>query len=317
MSETGEKELRHSGHFAQTAIYLGKLFRMFAFQNDWKVLPMSAVIAALVGTVLGKALFLQMEPTLMGTFALCCICIWNGCFNSIQSVCRERPIVKREHRSGLHISAYITAHMIYQAFICFCQTWITLFVCGKVGVTFPRVSFITGEVLVDFGITVFLITYAADMLSLMISSFVRSTTTAMTVMPFLLIFQLVFSGGFFSLDATAQKITPFTISRWGLTALCAEGNFNELPSATAWNALVKLKGIEYQGAKPLEEALIYMEENGMKDAFMAQCGKLSQLPQYASEPENIVKCWGYLLLHIIFYVCVALICLEFIDRDQR
>ena len=39
----------HRGRLAQIPIYLGKDFRMFIFQNDWKVLPMSALIAALIG----------------------------------------------------------------------------------------------------------------------------------------------------------------------------------------------------------------------------------------------------------------------------
>ena len=73
-----EYQYKHRGRVAQTFIYLGKLFRMFLFQNDWKVLPMSAVIAALVAFAVGANLFKTMEGTMMGTFALSCICIWNG-----------------------------------------------------------------------------------------------------------------------------------------------------------------------------------------------------------------------------------------------
>ena len=51
-----------------------------------------------------------MEGNLKGAFALTCVAIWNGCFNSIQSVCRERPIIKREHRSGMHISSYAVSY---------------------------------------------------------------------------------------------------------------------------------------------------------------------------------------------------------------
>ena len=40
-----DKKVKHSGRLPQMIIYLGKLFRMFIFQNDWKVLPMSAIIA--------------------------------------------------------------------------------------------------------------------------------------------------------------------------------------------------------------------------------------------------------------------------------
>ena len=43
---------RHRGRLAQIPIYLGKDFRMFIFQTDWKVLPMSALIAGMIGFVL-------------------------------------------------------------------------------------------------------------------------------------------------------------------------------------------------------------------------------------------------------------------------
>ena len=118
--------IRHRGRGAQVWIYLGKMLRMFVYQNDWKVLPMAALIAGLVGMVIHKRMFLTMEGTLMGAFAMVCVCIWNGCFNSIQVICRERDVIKREHRSGMHISSYIVSHMLYQAFLCLAQTAVTL-----------------------------------------------------------------------------------------------------------------------------------------------------------------------------------------------
>ena len=84
---------RHRGRIEQVWIYLGKLLRMFVYQTDWKVLPMSAMIAGLVGLVTRKTCYLNMEGTLMGAFAMTCVCIWNGCFNSIQVICRERDVI--------------------------------------------------------------------------------------------------------------------------------------------------------------------------------------------------------------------------------
>ena len=95
--------IRHLGRGAQVWIYLGKMLRMFVYQNDWKLLPMAAVIAGLVGIVIRRRMFATMEGCLMGSFALAMVCIWNGCFNSIQVICRERDVIKREHRSGMHL----------------------------------------------------------------------------------------------------------------------------------------------------------------------------------------------------------------------
>ena len=258
LSTTIPMHIRHRGRGAQIRIYLGKFFRMFVFQNDWKVLPMSMVIAALVALVFHGTMYRNMENTLLGAFAVSCISIWNGCFNSIQVVCRERGIVKREHRSGMHISSYVAAHMIYQAFLCISQSALTTYVFYFLGVHFPEKGYITSWSMVDFGLAVFLVTYASDMMGLFVSSIVRSTTLAMTIVPFILIFQLIFSGGFFSLPSWCQPLTDLTISRYGIKSICALGGYNELPSVMPWNTLFRMRNTAIEQkltVKQVREAL--------------------------------------------------------------
>ena len=308
---------KHTGRFPQIIIYLGKLFRMFAFQNDWKVLPMSAIIAGLVSFAVGDSLFKTMEGTMMGTFALACVCIWNGFFNSIQVVCRERAIIKREHRSGLHITSYIAAHVIYQAVLCMAQSAITLIVLHYTNVTLPDKPLITPFAVLDLWLTVFLVTFCADMMSLMVSSLTKTTTTAMTVMPFLLIFQLVFSGGFISLPEKAQPITNVTVAKWGMTAMCAQGDYNSLPMVSVWNTLFKMKDVEIEGQKPVLEMLKYAESNDMKEDILMQTASYNAIPEYDFDPAIVYRCWNWLLLWTVVYIAVAVAALEFIDKDRR
>ena len=343
------KNVKHKGRIYQTGIYLGKFFRMFVFQSDWKVMPMSAVIAGLVGLVMSRTLFKTMEGTLTGSFALSCICVWNGFFNSIQNVCRERAIVKREHRSGVHISSYITAHTIYQAFLCLLQTLITMFVLSKMGVAFPadKGGIILPNFYLDMGITIFLTTFAADMLSLLVSSFVRNTTTAMTVMPFLLIFQLVFSGGFFSLPDSVLGLTNLTITKWSLTATCAQGRYNELPMTSLWVSLKKMRNAEVTGEQMKEfimtspdvvenpevavailtipddavfnlgDMLQVIEANNGAYAIEKKSGELNYTAKYASDPAIVKNSWSMLGFEILAYIAIATGALEFIDKDKR
>lgn len=246
---------RHRGRSEQVWIYLGKLLRMFVYQSDWKVLPMAALIAGLVGMVIRKKMFLNMEGTLMGSFALVCVCIWNGCFNSIQVICRERDVIKREHRSGMHISSYICAHMIYQLLLCILQTGITLYVTQVVGVQYPAKGLFTPWMIVDLGITMLLITYASDMLSLWVSTLAHTTTTAMTIMPFVLIFQLVFSGGMLSLPAWTEPLTNFTISNPGLKAIAAQSDINNRPFVTISDMIGKMRDDVISGEVTVGQAL--------------------------------------------------------------
>lgn len=309
-------ELKYNGRIAQVGIYFRKFLRMFVYQSDWKVLPMGAVIAALITLVVGKNMFVTMEGTNYGTFALSCACIWNGVFNSIQVICRERDIVKREHRSGLHISSYVIAHMLYQLLLCFLQTLVTLSICAIVGVHFPQIGIITSWGIVDLGITLLIITYAADIMGLMVSSLVRTTTTAMTVVPFLLIFQLIFSGNFFALGK-ADFVKYFTISHWGMDGLCIIGQYNSLPMTTLWKTMVKFQDITISDTQPIHEVVQYMKENDMVDAFKAWSGANSGNPAYESIASNVWLCWGALLIMIAIFAIVSVVALQLIDRDKR
>ena len=251
-------KMRYRGRYSQIQIYLGKLLRMFLYQSDWKVLPMSAMVAGLVGLVIRRRFFATMAGTLMSALAVTCLCLWNGCFNSIQVICRERDVIKREHRSGMHISSYIAAHMIYQALLCLLQTGITLYVMRAVGVHYPTEGLITRFFIVEFSISLFLITYAADMMSLWISALSHTTTAAMTIMPVVLIVQLVFSGGMMSLPERAEPITGVIISNYGLKLIATQANYNAQPLGSAWGTVERMKGNEIKTTVTMGQILDYL-----------------------------------------------------------
>ena len=266
--EQRRKLIRHRGRRSQILIYLGKFLRMFVYQNDWKVLPMAAVIAGLVAMVVKNMFFISMEGTLMSAFALTCVGIWNGCFNSIQVICRERDVIKREHRAGMHISSYVIAHLIYQGMLCLLQTAITLYVFRLLGVRFPDKGLFTRWMIVDIGISLLLVTCASDTLALWISSLSRNTTTAMTIMPFVLIFQLVFSGWMLQLPEWSKPLSDLTISRYGLTAIASQADYNNRPLVALWGSVVKLKDTELTASFTVGQALDYLsdEDNpGVRD----------------------------------------------------
>ena len=279
--------LRHRSRMHQVPIFLGKLVRSFVYMSDWKMIPMAAIIAAMVSMVVRKDYFLTMEGTLKGSFALTCVAIWNGCFNSIQVICRERSIIKREHRSGMHVSAYIFSHMIYQAFLCLAQSVTTVLVCSLCGVKFPAEGTVTPLLMLDFSITLFFISFASDMVSLLVSSIAHSTTAAMTVMPFVLIFQLVFSGGIFNLPAWAQNISNFTISNYGFKCLNAQADYNERPMVTGWSTLVKVQDQDIDVSFTLGEVIDTLHK-GEQPAIKTLRETPIQLPDTGSAEVDAV-----------------------------
>ncbi|MCQ2751762.1 MAG: ABC transporter permease [Coriobacteriales bacterium] len=215
----------------QTGICFKQLLAGFKNTYGWKSFISVAIIAFLIVIVLGEDTFQGFYDTKNGGFALVCACIWIGIFSSIRSICKERDIVKHEYRTGLKIVSYISAHMIFEFIICIIDALIiTLIVCNATsshfleeGVIFPPA--------IELFITFFLITFSSDALGLLISSIVYTENTAMTVMPFALIIQLVMSGAIFKLEGIADTISYLTISRWGLDAICATSNVNDMPEA--------------------------------------------------------------------------------------
>ena len=285
------RRIHHTGRLSQVGIYLGKQMRFFINESDWKVLPMAAIIAGLVAMVIRRRFFVNMEGSLIGSFALTCVAIWNGCFNSIQAVCRERAIIKREHRSGMHISSYVAAHMIYQFLLCAAQTVLTMFVLRQLSVPIPRgygSGFMTPFMVLDLGITMFLISYASDMLSLFLSSISRTTTGAMTLMPFILIFQLVFSGGVIPLPEWSRPISNYTISNYGIRAMASQSGYNELPMTTVWTTLSGMRNTEVSGSISVGNILDAMDSPAVdkhRQDVVVKSFTAGDLLQFLSDPS--------------------------------
>ncbi|NLG02577.1 MAG: ABC transporter permease [Clostridia bacterium] len=223
-----ENTTKHISRFEQMGIYTKKCFRIFKYEKGYKVFFSVALIMLLICSVTGEEMFAEADATRNGSFAVMSACIWIGIFNSIRSICKEREILKREHRTGLHISAYVMAHGVYEGVLCLLEAAIVLlFIWGFNMSNFPKEGVVFLSFL-DFYITFFLIIFSSDALGIAISSLVKNENSAMTVMPFALIIQLVMSGTIFELKGITKTISLFTTSRWGIAAICAGARINDL-----------------------------------------------------------------------------------------
>ncbi|MBO6159768.1 MAG: ABC transporter permease [Firmicutes bacterium] len=267
----------------QARIYFGKCLRLFVNEKQWKNFISALIIVLIISFVTSDEMFRDFRDTKNGAFAIICACIWIGLFNSIQSVCRERPIIKHEHRTGLHISSYILAHVWYEAILCLVQSLIVFVVVLLKNASHLPVKGVVMGMPLDLLFTLFLVTFTSDMIALLISCIVKTETSAMTVMPFVLIIQLVMSGAVFVLEGAASFIANFTISKWGLNAILSLANTHSRVQ-TGYDAWVA------QG----------LTEEGI-----------------TAEPSTMLGCWGMLLLFCIIYIALAVIFLKQVDRDQR
>ncbi len=311
----GEEEIRYKGRLEQIPVFFGKHLRMFINEGNWKVLPLSAIIAYLVVYVIGDRMFINMEGTSYAAFAITCVCLWNGVFNSIQVVCKERGIIKREHRAGLHISSYLFSHMIYQALTCLVQVAIILAIFLIFGIHMPSGSAVTGSFLLDLAITMFLITYAADMLGLMISCIVHTPMTAMTVMPFVLIVQLVYANFVIPLDDIGQKLSNITITKWGIQAVCTVSDFNAQESSVLLTALNTMNNKDPESLVSRLQRVLAIDEVSHKVGTLT--ASQLQNSNYTFTLGNVLLNWGLLAGFILLYALIGILFLERVDKDKR
>ena len=227
----------------QVSIYFSKFLRLLInkkslfFVSEAILLPFIISIAFNANEVFNKYHITRTSSIMFISAAL-----WIGLFNSVTRICNERKVIKFEYQiKGLSLPSYVAARVLTELVLCLAEAVLMI---GTIVILYPHAQG-NGSQIVLFGVTLFLVIFTSDMLSLLISAFVKKSSQAMTAMPLVLMVQLLFSNFLQSLD---EKI-PFlvwishaTITRWGTTAFFRIANMNNLvPSQghTDWQVYQK------------------------------------------------------------------------------
>ena len=223
-------------------IFFRKYRRLFWRGKQYVKVISAVIIAIAVNLVFPKAAFQEFNPTKNSIFTLVCACLWIGLFNSIQTICQERPIIQKEHESGTKFSTFLFSHMLAELLVCLAETLVVTAV--TYGMNYERI--LNGKIFVPAYIlepllSIFLLIYASDMLGLMVSAFSRTPEVAMMLMPFALIVQLIFADYIFTLHGAMKMISNITVTKWGMLALGNSFNIELLdnPMEGLYNDLVE------------------------------------------------------------------------------
>ncbi len=191
------------------------------------------LLGLLISLVANGRQFDQYEMTKSILFAFSCAAFWVGILNSIQEVCKERVILKREYMTGLRLSSYIASKMIVLGCLCLLQTvllvsvfWVTV-VNAADSQALEEGVFLNS--MVEIFITTFLTSFSAAAMGIFVSTLFKNADRAMTVAPILLMPQILFSNVVFNLEGATEKIAMFVNCRWAIQAYGTTANLNELP----------------------------------------------------------------------------------------
>ena len=322
-----------NARISQVGIYLGKCFRIFRYERGWKVILFGAIISAIIAWVPGDEMFVHKVQTKNGAFAIVCACIWIGLFNSIESICRERKIIKREHRTGLHISSYVMAHMLYELFLCVIQSVVMVAALMVFRKDFPQSGVFLPAVF-EIYISCLLIMYASDVLGIAVSSFVKTENAAMAAMPFVLIVQLVLAGIIFELSGSVETVSNLTISKWGVQSIAATCDINNMEDAFTLIQIDEEKAALEEQQEEIEKKREEMEEDGLPtddledveidedeihDKYMDKQLEDEERtdPAFDHTVSNVLKSWVVMIGYTILYGVISVIALQFVDKDKR
>lgn len=224
-------------------------------------------------------------------FCLSCAGIWVGLMNSIQEVCKERNIVRREYMSDVKLSAYISSKLAVQTLLAIVQCGLMLTVFALT-IGLPEKGVIFGHSIIEMMITLVLITVSSSSLGLLVSSMVKNTDRAMVFAPIILIPQLLFSGILFELKGVTEIISWICVSRWGMQAFSNTADLN----GVLWNNL----------------SVTYKSEDMLKSAY-----ELNRNSLYHHSALNLLGTWGVILLTIAVFCLLSAIVLRSIKNDKR
>lgn len=140
-----------------------------------------------------------------------------GCVNGAREIVKEAPIYRRERLVNLGIAPYMFSKIVILGIFCLLQSAIIVFL---VNLKTPFYQGIFLPVLIEISITMALSALAGLMIGLTISALAPNTDRAMSLVPLMLIPQVVFSGAVFKLDTPIlQWIGNLFAVRWAMAGM--------------------------------------------------------------------------------------------------
>ena len=229
-SNSYQKPTTQSALLPQTLVLLRRHLRILL--NDRKrlglILLQAPILIFFVWVVEDGNQFEQLDVTRNLLFVLSCAAFWIGMFNSLQEICEERIILKREYMAGLRLDAYILSKLLKMAIICAVLS-VILATAFALLVGLPSQGVIFGSY-AEFLITTFFTSLSAAAMGLFVSSVSKNADKATSYVPFLLMPQIIFSGIVFHMEGAAEIFSWLTICRFSVSGYGTTSNLNSLPT---------------------------------------------------------------------------------------
>jgi ABC-type multidrug transport system ATPase subunit len=236
---------RRQSWWKQFSICTRRYLRLIA--ADRKYLLLLVLQAPLIGLLLyvmfdkGRLGVAHGAEALIIILTLVLAATWLGILNSVQEIVKELPIYRRERAVGLSISAYLSSKVAVLGTFTILQAIVmvaiglgrqqvfahvddpTFLVADAPGATGVFLHNPKTELMVAVALT----GLAAMGLGLLVSAISKSPEKALTLVPVLIVPQLVLSGGFFPVTApVVGQLSLLTSAQWGMSTASSTVDMN-------------------------------------------------------------------------------------------
>ena len=232
--------------FRQLMILISRYIKLITndFQQLFLLIAQAPVVAILLAMVASEDIYSSYDDTKAIMFSIGCASIWLGLLNSVQEICKEKVILQKEHMADLKLSSYLLSKFIVQGIIAFIQATLLVGIFQKIVGSSEHSILIDGYW--DIQLVSFLSILAAASTGLFISAVVKNSNIAMSVIPLILVPQLLYSGMLFKLDGITDFVSNFVLCRWTVEALGTSVNLNDLTHiAQTINPLIEIEPENY------------------------------------------------------------------------
>ncbi|PLZ44815.1 maltooligosyl trehalose synthase, partial [Fischerella thermalis WC542] len=206
-------------------------------------------------------------------FIFSCIGIWVGLSSSVREIVKEAAIYARERLINLGLFPYLGSKVAIRSGLVLLQT---LLIVAAVLIGFKSPEYNLLPWFLGLGITTFLTLLASVSLSLMVSALVKTENEANSILPLIMIPQIILSGVLFEMTGLAAKLGWLTISRW---------------SIGAYGILVNVNAMVPENTPGLPSLADIFEKSDVYNATW----------------KNLGLNWGILGVHTLVYLIVALL----------
>ncbi len=171
------------------------------------------------------------------TLTFACCAFWLGLFNSIQEICKESQIFRREHMAGLKLMPYVGSKLVVISLLdlvqCILMVSVVAIFVGMPEKGMLWEGFAYGEIFV----TTYLTMFSATCMGLAVSAVVSKSDQAISIAPILLITQILFSGIIVDLEGFSKSFSSLISCRYACVAYCTTADINNLPNKFTLTAL--------------------------------------------------------------------------------